>query len=233
MLQLDITEVEHDNAIHGVLRTTAYELVGHTDESVTLSATIYAPNGYPFVVQTWVTYAITSEGLEVTHRLRNHSSSPAPVAVGTHAFFCIGDVPTSSLVLRTTARTVYVDDERHLPVRREPVSGERDLRAGARVGDLALDTCYTDLEFADGRSCTTLTAPDGRSVSVWTDSAFAYQVLLITGDFIADDGQARLAVAIEPQTAAVDAFNSRDGLHRLEGGGEWTVSWGVTPALSS
>ncbi|HAM28239.1 MAG TPA: aldose epimerase, partial [Microbacteriaceae bacterium] len=84
--QLDITEVKHDNALHGLLRNTAYAVASRSTNSITLTATIYAPNGYPFVVETSVTYTITGNGLEVEHTFRNHSTSPAPVAVGTHGY---------------------------------------------------------------------------------------------------------------------------------------------------
>lgn len=229
--QLDITEVGKQNALHGLLRWTAYDVVGSSPGSVELSATIFAPNGYPFVVESVVRYALTDEGLEVTHTLRNLGTGRAPVAVGTHPYFRVGDAPTAELTLTSSAATVYVDDERALPIRREAVSGGTDLRGGRRVADLALDHCFTDLELVGGRSSTTLTAPDGRSVEVWADAAFAYQVLLTTGEFEDEPGGRALAVAIEPQTCAVDAFNSGEGLHWLDAGEGWTVRWGVVPRL--
>ena len=229
--QLDITEVKYDNALHGLLRNTAYPIVSRAENSITLTATIYAPNGYPFVLETFVTYTITGEGLEVRHTARNHSAAIAPVAIGTHGYFKIGGVPTEDLILTSTARSVYIDNERQLPIDRAEVTGEFDLRNGRRVGDLALDHCFTDLEGRDGRSSTSLTAPDGRAVEVWTDANFAYQVLLTTHEFIDEGGRATLAVAIEPQTAAVDALNNKQGLRELQPGEEWTARWGVTPRL--
>ena len=229
--QLDITEVKNDNALHGLLRNTAYDVVAQSDDSLTLTAVIYAPNGYPFVVETFVTYAITPNGVEVTHSFRNHSGSPAPLAVGTHCYFKIGGVPTEDLVLTSTARTVYTDDARGLPISRSPVGGQFDVTHGIRAGDLSLDHCFTDMIARDGRFRTTLTAPDGRSVSVWTDENFAYQVLLTTDQFVDENGSATFAVAIEPQSSAVNAFNNREGLHDLSPGDDWVVQWGITPDL--
>ncbi len=225
--QLDISEPEKGNALHGLLRTTEYAVVERTDASVTLTAGIYAPNGYPFVIETFVTYALTSTGLSVRHLLRNHSPVPAPIALGVHPYFKIGGVPTEDLLLSSSATEVDIDDERKLPIRRERVSGATDLRDGRRVGDLNLDHCFTGLKITRGRSVTSLTAQDGRSVRVWADESFTHQVLLVTRDFLDETGHPTLAVAIEPQTASVNAFNTGDGLRFLEQGEEWSLGWGV------
>jgi aldose 1-epimerase len=229
--QLDISQVAQDHALHGLLKNTAYTVVARSAASITLSASIYAPPGYPFVVATSVRYTITDEGLEVEHRLRNHSATAAPVAVGTHGYYKIGGVRTEDLVITSSARTVYVDDERQVPVSRTSASGDFDLRAGRRVGDLVVDHCFTNFSLTDGRHTTTLSASDGRRVEVWSDQNFAYQVLLTTRQFTAESGRPTFAVAIEPQTAAVDAFNNREGLHELQPDEEWVVRWGVTPVL--
>jgi aldose 1-epimerase len=230
--QLDITQVAQDHALHGLLRTTAYGVVSRSAASVTLTATIYAPNGYPFVVETFVTYTITDDGLYVEHRLHNHSSASAPVAVGSHAYYKIGGVSTDQLTLQSSARTVYVDDDRQIPVSRKPVDGLFDLRHGRKIGTLNLDHCFTDLAFENGQQTTTLRAPDGRRIEICTDENFAYQVVLTTSEFIAEGGLSTRAVAIEPQTAAVNAFNNREGLQMLPPDSDWIVGWSVRPVLT-
>jgi aldose 1-epimerase len=229
--QLDVSEVQKNNALHGLLRYTAYSVLGRDESSVTLGANIHAANGYPFVIETTVRYSLGPDGLTVRHTLRNHSDSPAPVALGTHPYFQIGDVPTEDLVLSSPASQVYIDNERSLPVRHETVSGGFDLRLGARVADLDLDNCFRDITQNDGGVVAALTAPDGRSVEVWADPDFAYLVLLTTHSFVDHTGHAVAAVAIEPQTAAVNAFNTGDGLRQLAPGEEWALSWGVRPKL--
>lgn len=229
--QLDVSEPEKNNALHGLLRHTRYQVLWRDESSVTLGAGVYTANGYPFLLETSVRYSVDEAGLTATHFVRNHSASPAPIALGTHPYFQIGDVRTDDLVLTSPATRVYVDDARSLPVRQEDVSGMFDLRAGARVGDLELDHCFTGLAPAGERSTTSLAAPDGRSVEVWADPDFGYQVLLTTRSFIDHTGAAIRAVAIEPQTAAVDAFNTGEGLRWLQPGEGWTLSWGVIPKL--
>lgn len=231
MLQLDISEPKFDNALHGLLAYTAYSVASRTSSSITLTAPVFAHPGYPFVLETSVDYALNTDGLTVRHRLTNRGRLPAPVAVGTHGYYKIGGVDTGELMLTNSARTVYTNDSRLLPVARVPVSGRFDLREGRKVANLALDDCFTDQSLIDGCHRSRLTAPDGRHVEVWTDENFGHVVLLTTRQFVAENGQEALAVAIEPQTAAADSFNNGFGLVWLDPGASWSPTWGVTAQL--
>ncbi|TQL52704.1 aldose 1-epimerase family protein [Subtercola boreus] len=229
--QLDITDTEFGNASHGLLKNTPYRLLAHSASSITLGATIFAHPGYPFVVDTTVTYTLGRDGLHVTHTFENRGALRAPVAVGSHAYFRIGEVPTSELVLSCSAETVYVNDSRKLPLRPVPVSGDFDLRRGVKVGDVELDDCFTDQRYSDERTSTMLTAPDGRSVTVWGDESFGHTVICTTDVFLDEHRLLVDAIAIEPQTAAVNALNNGIGLTWLEPGESWEASWGVTASL--
>lgn len=222
--QLDITEVALNNAIHGLLRYAPYE-ISESEGAVTLRATVFPQHGYPYTLNTSVTYTLTDDGVEVTHEVVNVGEGDAPVALGTHPFFCIGGVDTADLTLTLPAGTVFEVDERLLPTAEVPVSGEWDLRGGARLGDLDLDTGFGSLERdEDGRARSTLTAPDGRTVTVWQDENWGYIQAFNTDQYPGHP----LAVAIEPMTAPTDAFNSGQDLRRLAPGETFTASWGVS-----
>ncbi|UIP59317.1 aldose 1-epimerase family protein [Agromyces marinus] len=222
--QLAITEPPRNTAIHGLLRYTEYTPVDRDRDSVTLAATIHPQLGYPFLVRTAVRYELVSDGMKVTHFLENLGADPAPVAVGTHPYLKIGGVPTEELTLRLDAASHIEVDDRLLPVGEVPVDGtEWDLRDGRRVGDLSLDDAFGELESVDGTVEHTLTAPDGRSVSVWADDEFAYVQVYTTAAFPGESA----AIAVEPMTAPADAFNSGKGLRWLDPGEQWEVSWGI------
>jgi aldose 1-epimerase len=70
---------------------------------------------------------------------------------------------------------------------------------------------------------TTLTAPDGRAVTVQQGPGFDYVQAYTTDRY---PGQP-LVVAIEPMTAPAEAFNSGRGLRRLADGESWTLEWGI------
>ena len=224
---LDITEPARHNAIHGLLRSTAYRVTDQSESSVTLAATVYPQHGYPFMVDTTVTYELVEGGLTVTHGLRNVSAAKAPVAVGTHPFFRIGDVPTEDLVLRLGAGTRFETDDRLIPVAENPVAGTKyDLRDGVRVGDLYLDDAFGGVVMTGGESVSSLTAPDGRRVELWQDDQHPYVQVFTTRKFPKNGGLG-LAVAIEPMTAAPNALNTGLGLRWLEPDEHWVVRWGI------
>ncbi|KQQ66649.1 aldose 1-epimerase family protein [Microbacterium sp. Leaf320] len=220
--QLAITEPKFSNASHGLLRFTAYG-IEETASATTLSATIVPQTGYPYLIETSVTYVLRSDGIDVTHALTNLSATAAPVALGTHPFVTIGDVDPHDLVLRVPAHTQITTDERMLPTGAQPADAA--LRDGARLGDVDLDTGFTDLERdPDGLVRHSLTAPDGRRLTLWQGTGFDFVQVYTTDKY---PGQS-LAVAIEPMTAPADALNSGVGLRRLAPGETWTLEWGIT-----
>ncbi|MET4582672.1 aldose 1-epimerase [Conyzicola nivalis] len=224
---LDITEPARHNAIHGLLRSTAYRVTDQSETSVTLAATVYPQHGYTFMIDSTVTYELVEGGLTVTHAFRNLSGAKAPVAVGTHPFFRIGDVPVEDLVLRLSASTRFETDDRLIPLSENPVEGtEFDLRDGVRVGDLRLDDAFGGVTVTDGESVSSLTAPDGRRVEMWQDDQHPYVQVFTTRKFPKDGGLG-LAVAIEPMTAAPNALNTGLGLKWLEPDERWVVRWGI------
>lgn len=226
-MQLDITEPARGNALHGLLRNTPYQLAERTEQSVTLRAPVFPQNGYPFTLDTTVCYTVVSVGLQVTHTVRNVGSACAPVAVGTHPFLRIGDVPTDSLTLTVSASRHIDVDERLNPIGVTPVQGTQwDLREGRLVATLDLDDAWSGVAMTGGGSTHWLSAPDGRSVSLWADQQFGYVQVFITREF-PGAGELTTAVAIEPMTAPADAFNSGEGLRWLKPGECWSMSWAI------
>ncbi|ALJ22126.1 aldose 1-epimerase family protein [Microbacterium sp. No. 7] len=222
--QLALTEPARGNASHGLLRVTPYRLVTQEADAVTLAADVFPQTGYPFHLATTVTYALDGPALTVTHTLRNVGAADAPVALGTHPYFCIGDVPTRELTLQIDAATRFVVDDRMLPIDEVPVDADTDLRTPRRLADVDLDTAYSGISRDDeGRIGARLAAPDGRAVHVWADEGFGYLLAFSTDRYPGHE----LALAIEPMTAPTDALNSGRDLRWLAPGEEWTLRWGV------
>jgi aldose 1-epimerase len=193
---------------------------------VTLSATIYPQLGYPYLLGTAVHYELVADGLKVTHFVENLGGEAAPVAIGTHPYLKIGGVPTADLMLRLPAASHIEVDDRLLPTGEVPVDGtEWDFREGRRVGELELDDAFGELASDGGEVVHTLTAPDGRSVSMWADDVFDYVQVYTSRRFPGEEGD--VAIAVEPMTAPAEAFNSGRGLRWLDPGDEWQLSWGI------
>ncbi|WP_354512449.1 aldose 1-epimerase family protein [Paenarthrobacter sp. 4246] len=226
--QLDITEVSRNNASHGLLRNAAYTLVDESEFSVSLEATVFPQHGYPFLVRHVVRYELDEAmDLRVRQTLVNDSQGRAPFVLGAHPYLRLGDVATEDLVLTVKARTRLVADERLIPRSTAAADGPYDLSAGTAVNDLLIDVALTDLAYDGGVARHTLTAPDGRSVSLEQDELSPYVHVFVTDTF---PGRSK-AVAIEPMTGPANAFNSGDGLRWLAPGEAFTMSWGITASL--
>lgn len=224
--QLDLTEVDRTNAIHGLLRNTPYQLVDKTDDAVTLGAAVVPQHGYPFHLWTTVEYRLTGNGVRVTHSVTNLGDRPAPYAVGTHPFIRVGSHSVDELTI--TARTVehVMVDERLNPVGFEPASGGWDLAEGRLISELALDDAFRIEPDADGVTRTVLSASDGTETEVWQDGDWQWLQLFITRSFPTASGPVT-AIAVEPMTAPADALNSGLGLRWIEPGATWAGSWGI------
>ncbi len=228
-LQLDVTDPTRGNAIHGLLRNTAYRVLARDEASVELGAVIHPQHGWPFLLETSVRYELLEDGLRVTHRARNTGAARAPWAVGAHPYLRIGETPVEELALEVRASRMLELDDRLVPVGSADVTGTpADLRTPQLLGGLDLNTGYEGLA---GGDAAVLTAPDGSRLVLWQDEAFAWLQVFTPRDFphVAADGSETpgLAVAIEPMSAAPDALNSGVGLAWLEPGESWEASWGV------
>ncbi|WP_372593508.1 aldose 1-epimerase family protein [Actinotalea sp.] len=226
-LQLEVTEPELSNANHGLVLDASVVVMSQRDDAVVVSTVVEQRTGYPFTVALDTTYTVADDSARIEHSIDNRSAVPAPVALGLHPYVRVGEVPIELLRLTVDAARHLPVDGSLIPVRDESVVGNVDLRGGPVLGRRELNACLHQLAVVDGEHRHVLTAPDGRSVQVWTDTSFGYLQVYVT-DCFPDPvtGPAR-AIAIEPMTAAPDALNSGRGLRWLEPGERWDVSWGL------
>jgi aldose 1-epimerase len=227
--QLDLSEPENNNAIHGLLRWCAWEAVEHKPDRVTMGIRLHRSPGYPHLLDVRVAYALGADGLTVTTTLTNGGEQPCPVGAGQHPYLSPGAgavLDDCTLELRAGTR-ILTDDARQLPTGRRPVEGTPyDYRSPRRLGAERLDSAFCDLERdGDGRAWTRLTGPDGATVALWADETYPF-MQLFTGDTLAPDRR-RQGLACEPMTCPSNAFRSHDGLVSLEPGEELVGRWGV------
>ncbi|PVZ13224.1 aldose 1-epimerase family protein [Actinomycetospora cinnamomea] len=219
---LEVTEPARGHAIHGFLRHRPWSVTARADDAVTLIADVDPSWGWPGPLHVATTYALDPGGLTVTHALTNTGEVDVPAGLGTHPYLRAGDAAPAGCTLILFADRVVDVDDALVPTGVRPVAPGEDLRAGRRVGDLALDTCFGAAPGPDG-VLGVLTAPDGRATALWADPAVRW-VQVFTPDDLAGRGP---AVAVEPMTCPPDALNSGTDLHVLAPGETWTVRWGI------
>ncbi|MCR8671084.1 aldose 1-epimerase family protein [Agrococcus sp. HG114] len=229
--RLAVTERDKGNASHGLLRFSPYRLLDQSESRVLLQATIHPQPGWPFLIDTFVAYELTDDGLAVTHEAINAGAERAPWACGAHPFLAVGATPAERLTLTVPAARAFnaVD---LIPTDETLVdamdASAPDLRGGRLLAELDIDHNYAGLEFIDGIATSTLLDEQGRGVELWQDAAFPYAVVFTPREFPAVDGP-RHAVAVEPMSAPANALNSGHGLVWLEPGESWRGRWGIAP----
>lgn len=227
--RLPVTEARTGSAIHGLTRHETWEVVEHRTDGVRLRHHLAPQPGYPFALRLEVEHALRPDGLHVRVAATNTGEAPAPYAAGAHPYLDAGGL-VDALRVEIPAARYYPTDGRGIPTGCVPVDGTPfDLRVPEVLGDRLIDHAYTGLRRdPDGRARVRLTRPDGRAVALWMDAAHAY-LQVFTGDTVPEPERRRRGLAVEPMTAAPDAFNSGDGLAVLDPGETHVAEWGIEP----
>jgi aldose 1-epimerase len=230
--QLPLDEPERRNAIHGLVRWSAWSTAAVEPSRVAVEHTVHPRPGYPFRLEVRIEYELSDGGLAVRTTATNAGSGPCPFGCGAHPYLTLGTPTVDPLLLRVPGRSVLRSDERGLPTGEDPVDGgEYDFRAARAIGPTRLDHAYAELERdEDGLARAVLAHPDGgAAISLWADEAYRY-LQVFTGDPLPD--VARRSLAVEPMTCPPNAFRTGVDLIRLGPGESFTGAWGVAPGSS-
>ena len=224
-----LTEPEHGNAIHGLVREATWTVAEREPHRVVMEHLLRPQPGYPFTLALRIEYELSADGLRVSTTATNAGPDACPYGSGAHPYLTVGTATVDSAFLRCPGWTVLRTDERGLPVSTESVDGtDYDFRRPRRIGSTRLDHAFTDLERgADGLARVELAGSRaGRRLILWVDDAYGY-LMLFTGDPLADVN--RRSLAVEPMTCPPNAFRTGEGLVRLEPGASFRSAWGIRP----
>ncbi len=228
--QLPLTEPEHANAIHGLVRWSVWNAAVRESDRVVMAHRLHPQPGYPFTLDLSIEYSLSAHGLSVQTTATNVGPDRCPYGCGAHPYLSVGTDTVDTSVLQAAGRTVLQADERGIPTGATAVAGtEYDFREPRAIADTKLDHGFTDLERdQDGLARVELTNPDsGVALTLWVDETYAY-LMLFTGD---RPDVERRALAVEPMTCPPNAFRSGESLVLLEPGGSVTCTWGISPTM--
>jgi aldose 1-epimerase len=227
--QLALTEPPRSNAIHGLVRWSNWDLAEHGEDRAVMALALHPTDGYPFALSLRIEYWLDQRGLRVTTIATNVGREPCPFGAGWHPYLTAGSTRIDGCMLTAPGFTWMETDERMIPTGSRPVQGTKyDFRSPRQIGDTELDTGYGELE-RDGDGLARVTLEDrasGRAVRLWMDGSYRY-LMLFTGDSLPDEERRRRGLGVEPMTCAPNAFQSGEGLLRLEPGETFSGSWGM------
>jgi aldose 1-epimerase len=228
--QLELSEPENRNAIHGLVRWEPWTVSEREPHRVVMEHALAPQPGYPFALELSIEYALATSGLSVRTTATNVGRAACPYGCGFHPYLTVGTQTVDSVILHVPARTVIGADERGLPLDPTPVEGtEYDFSRPRPIGSTTLDHAFTDLvREEDGLARVALGGlRPGSGLELWVDEACRY-LQLFTGDPLPDVN--RRSLAVEPMTCPANAFRTGEGLIRLEPSASFTSSWGISPS---
>ncbi|HEX4304871.1 MAG TPA: aldose 1-epimerase family protein [Solirubrobacterales bacterium] len=226
--QVDLTEPTKQNAIHGFLRWRNWAVEEPEPERLLVRTVLHPLEGYPFSLEVSIAYELGDGGLVTTTTATNVGVRACPFGVGQHPYLSPGEGLIDGCTLELDAGTrIVTDPERQLPTGLEPVAGTGfDFRAPRLLGDQRLDFAFTDLgRDEDGRAWVRLRAPDSRCAELWVDEHYPI-VELYTGDTL-EPRRRRRGLGTEPMSCPPNAFQTGEGLVRLEPGESVAARWGA------
>jgi aldose 1-epimerase len=219
-LQLPLNEVEHHNALHGLVGWVPWTVTSYDESRASLRYEMPPQAGYPFALDLAVTYELDADGLQVTLAAHNVGGASAPYGTGHHPYLTLGR-PVDDLVLTVPAATYCPMDDRGLPSGARPVDGTAyDFREPRAIGEVVLDHPFGGLI----DTVVTLADPGtGRGIAMTLGEGFDW-VHVFSCD---THDPARQALAVEPMTCPPDAFRSGVDLLVLEPGETHRASFTV------
>jgi len=227
-----LAEPDRGHAIHGLVRWAIWSVLEQAEDAVTLVCRLRPQQGWEWSLDLSVTYALTASGLIVTPCARNAGTAAAPFGFGAHPYLSVGEDRVDEVEVAIPAASLLEVDDRLLPVGLAAVDDtDHDFREPRLLGELTLDTAYTDV-VADADGCwrVTLAHPHtGRVVTLWADATAYPWLQVFTGDSLPLPARRASGIAVEPMTCPPDAFNTGDDLLVLAPGQEFAAPWGITP----
>jgi len=226
--QLDLSEPDRGNAIHGLTRWAAWAPLRHDAGSVLLRHPPHGQPGYPFCVEIEAGYQLSpGGGLRVSITATNRGTRPAPFGTGSHPYLTAGAAAIDECELVLPASQWLPADERGIPSgpARDVGGTPQDFRRPRVIGTTRLDHALTGLSRdPDGRARAHLASGSTR-VTLWAGEGYRW-FQVFSGDTL-DDAHRRKALAVEPMTCPPNAFVTGQDLITLQPGQRVTCTWGI------
>jgi len=212
--ELEINELDRNNALHGFAFQREFELIEKTKTSLTLSANMFLADGYPFDVQLTITYLLTDEGFQCSVTATNNSEIGAPFGIAFHPYYPVTDETKISL----PAKQHILTNDQMIPTANQPNQLKR-----FKFSEVDLDDCFLNLDREGDIAKTHIESPR-QNLTLWQDQAFDFIMVFTTNEFESINGPEK-AIAIEAQSCEANAFNTTPPV--LQPRENFKGSWGV------
>ncbi|HEX9826840.1 MAG TPA: aldose 1-epimerase [Flavobacteriaceae bacterium] len=208
--KLDKSEIDSHNAIHGLVHDKTFRFIGQEISEKKASAILSYEEtqpvlGFPFKYDLILEYVLTNESLRLNVEIKNKDQQAFPFSLGWHPYFKTDDLYNSRLKINSHKK-ILVNDKM-IP------NGETDIdwNGFLKIEDKAFDDC-----FELNTNMVELKTPEYH-LDFSFSSEENYLQLYTPND--------RKSIAIEPQTAPANSFNTKVGLKILQPDERYQLSW--------
>ncbi|KRO39767.1 MAG: hypothetical protein ABR66_02200 [Microbacteriaceae bacterium BACL25 MAG-120322-bin65] len=221
-----LNDLSTHSAIHGLVCDEPFEVVKHTNESVTLSYLLGASESYPHSLRLTVGYELGETGLVVHDEVINEGKTSAPFALAHHPYLSVGDYLWEDIRVEALLTHAAASSERLVPTSIEALPSSA-AQSVSNIAPEAMDQSYR-LTVRDGEHSHYRLITPGRVVDMWQDDHWPWLHVYGTNTLPTDKGGSK-AVALEPHTSLPNSLNWPQTLAVLEAGEMWRGSWGISP----
>ena len=214
-----INDADGHNANHGLVLGKTFEVTKHETSRLELCTNLFDAIAYPFDVTLNVHFSLENTGLEITISAENADAESVPIAFGLHPYF----VADSTSQLQLNANTWIQKNDRNLPTESLPIENSPVAKSSFNsVSEMHVDDCFTDLVAEEENFVTRLTRPEaGITVELHQSKQLRFLMLYTLRE---NSKQERTLIAIEPQTAAANAFKNLDQVTLLGPGNSFAAT---------
>lgn len=229
--QLPINSVHDNSAKDGLVNFLPWRVRDHQPSELRMEIDHFPSPGYPFSFRAAVKYSLQEDGLHVRYSVRNTGTQNLPLGVGCHPYFTVNSPTIDSNHLTVPANKRLTTNSGHTPIGTADVQGTPfDFRQSRPIGDLKLDTTFTDfIRDGSGNAFVELQSEDrAQKVRIRIGPECNY-VQMYSSDTLHDVSIRRRSLAVEPYSCPPNAFNSKESLQTVVPNSSYTFTWSVLP----
>ncbi|WP_226064529.1 aldose 1-epimerase [Kaistella polysaccharea] len=210
--QFNLEKNDGNNALHGLVYNKIFHFVESEESESYASVTIAYQekdivSGFPFKFSIFLTYTLTTEGINLKVDVKNEDNKAFPFNLGWHPYFFSSNLKESNLEMDSTTKLIFdlemiatgVEDS----VVKKPFS----------IGERYFDDC-----FKLNKSSIIFKTPV-YFVKLSSDSEDNYLQI--------HTPNIKNILAIEPITGPANSFNNKIDLQILEPGKTYSVKWNI------
>lgn len=219
-----INDKDTGNALHGLgmlepLRVENIEMTEHYAKITCIGQSEGENKAYPFAYTFSIAFKMKEPGYFTGEMsFTNNDKQPIPVGFGWHPYFKLTEKVDDLELKIPESEAIELDDKMIPTGKRKAFNNFDEL---ARIGKTKLDTCFA-LQAEAGREEVRL-QNNTQQLYFWQEVGerkFNYLQLFIPPE--------RQAIAIEPMTCNINAFNNEEGLIALEPGETASAQFGCS-----